>query len=97
MTNPIDQDVRKLIKGLVKSGTVEHRQRSHVMPTQPFIQLFKTWPDNEELSMDSLRLKTITLMALIMMLRPSDIAPWAVTIKKTGVQNVQFTADKVFG
>ena len=72
--SPIDADVRKLINGLVKSGTTQLMQKSLVMPRKPFIDLFKSWPENRELGLEYLRLKTLTLLALVLMLRPSDVA-----------------------
>ena len=91
----ITLDVRRLIEGLIKSGTSEPMVRSKVMPTREFNELFCSWPDNEDLPTDKLRLKCITLMSLCLMLRPSDIAPRSVIVKKTGIKNVQFTANRV--
>ena len=48
------------------------------MPIAPFRDLFMGWPDNHKLSIKDLRLKAITLLALTLMLRPSDIAPKSV-------------------
>jgi hypothetical protein len=45
------------------------------MPIKPFTQLFSSWGGSEDLSVADLRLKAITLLALGIMLRPSDIAP----------------------
>ena len=53
--------------------------RSAVMDLAAFTRLFRSWPDNLELSIRQLRQKTITLLALALMLRPSDIAPVART------------------
>jgi len=47
------------------------------MPVKPFRDLFHAWPSNEVLSIQQLRMKAITLLALTFMLRPSDIAPKA--------------------
>ena len=47
------------------------------MPVSAFQQLFLSWGDNEQLSVKSLRLKTITLLALVLLTRPSDLAPEA--------------------
>ena len=51
--------------------------RSSVMDGTAFVRLFESWPDNESLSVKLLRLKTITLLAIALMLQPSDIAPLA--------------------
>ena len=40
-----------------------------------FKDLFLRWPGNECLGLEMLRLKTITLLALLRVLRSSDIAP----------------------
>ena len=72
------------------------------MPTQPFTDLFQAWPGNLFLTMENLRLKCITLLALAMMLRPSDIAPRATVFDEDQqtfqrliltTENVQFNTD----
>ena len=63
--------------GLVKSGTTEPMCRSKVMPVQKFTDLFMSWSGNYALSIESLRLKCVTLLALTAMMRPSDPAPIA--------------------
>ena len=74
--NPLqDTDVRKLVGALVKTGTVIPRKKTPVMSIEPFKCLFLQWPKNEQLTVKQLRLKTLTLLALVMMLRPSDPAP----------------------
>lgn len=45
------------------------------MPVQNFVKLFQSWGPNDNLSIKCLRLKAITLMAIICMTRPSDLAP----------------------
>jgi hypothetical protein len=70
-----DADIDKLIKGLVKSGTTVPMARSSAMPASCFSSLFLGWPENSQLSIKDLRLKCLTLMALTLMLRPSDVAP----------------------
>lgn len=67
----------RLSDALVKSGTTSLMLPSRVMPTQDFKDLFCGWPDNDRLELQNLRLKAITLLALLLMLRPSDIAPRA--------------------
>jgi hypothetical protein len=70
--------VKKLVDALIKAGTQIPMHRSKIMPIKSFRELFTQWQDNVNLSIKELRLKTITLMALLLMLRPSDIAPKAV-------------------
>ena len=67
--------VRNMFTALVKSGTQNVRKHSSVMPTQPFRDTFLAWPDNNLLDIKKLRLKSLTLLALTLMLRPSDVAP----------------------
>ncbi len=71
----IDDELKKLIVGIVKTGSKAPMKRSKVMPIQPFRGLFLSWPENNFLTTDRLRLKCITLLALVAMLRPSDAAP----------------------
>jgi hypothetical protein len=73
--NPITPEVRLVADGIVKCRTIVPMQQTPVMPIQPFIDLFSSWPDNDSLSVKQLRMKAICLMALVFMLRPSDIAP----------------------
>lgn len=47
------------------------------MPIESFMRLFETMGDNEVLSVKDLRMKTVTLLALVLMTRPSDLAPKA--------------------
>lgn len=62
-------------KSLVKATCTEPMRKSKVMPIAPFIALFVSWPDDYRLSIKDLRLKVLTLLALALMLRPSDVAP----------------------
>ena len=72
MANP---DLRKLCSALTKSGTRRPAKRTPIMPCEPFYELFKNWPEDRELDVLRLRLKVITLLALSLMTRPSDLAP----------------------
>ena len=65
----------RLCTALVKSGTKETIHRSSVLPVEAFHRMFNAWDVNDRLSIPDLRLKAITLLALGIMLRPSDIAP----------------------
>ena len=62
---------------LVKSGTTVPMQRSKAMPISAFADLFHSWPDNGDLDISRLRMKCLTLLAYVCMLRPSDVAPGA--------------------
>ena len=82
--NPIHSpDISKLVTALIKSQTLAPRIKTPVMPVQSFSKLFASWNTNDMLTIKDLRLKAITLMALAFMLRPSDIAPRAVTMLDT--------------
>ncbi len=89
--------VHRLMDSLVKSGTQVPMQRSKIMPIRPFKELFSSWEVNEKLSLKDLRLKTITTLALTLMLRPSDIAPKSVRFdKETGTSTkVVFSTDNI--
>lgn len=71
---PIDSDISILKSALVKSGTKTASIRTGVMPCSPFYELFKRW-SAEQLSVQQLRLRAVTLLALCFMTRPSDLAP----------------------
>ena len=72
-----DMDIRKLCSAIIKSGTLEPMKRSLVMPIEPFKDMFLSWPGNDQLDLQRLRLKVITLLSLVLMLRSSDLAPRA--------------------
>ncbi len=95
----VHPEIEKLSCALVKSGTVAPAVRTSVMPIQAFHDLFMSWADNEELSVQDLRLKAITLMALTFMARPSDLAPNAVHFDPTSLsveKQVLSTSNIVF-
>ena len=75
LKDPVTEDILKLSTALVKSHTTKPMQKSQVMPVRPFIDLFLSWPGNWCLTIEDLRLKCLTLLALSIMLRPSDVAP----------------------
>ena len=82
-----DENVNDLCTALVKSGTTEPMKRSDAMPVDNFAKLFfVSWGSNELLTLKQLRLKSITLLALSLMLRPSDIAPRSCVYDQCQVQ-----------
>ena len=96
--NPMRESaVRGLIMALVKSGTSAPRKVTPIMPLQKFHDLFLSWPENNLLSMKQLRLKTLVLLAIVFMLRPSDIAPRSVYFDpvKQCTKRVIFSTDQV--
>ena len=74
--NPLTlDDIQGLIVALVKYGTLKPMEHSKVMSVSAFSDLFTGWEDNWCISNRDLGLKTICLLALSAMLRPSDIVP----------------------
>ena len=55
--------------------TMQPMIRSKIIPVNTFTNLFLSWESNWFLPLEELRLKSITLLALALMLRPSDLAP----------------------
>ena len=62
--SPVDDDVHRLITGLIKSGTQAPMEKSKVLPRQPFLELFMLWDENNKLSNWALQLKCLVLLAL---------------------------------
>ena len=89
-------DLKRLVSGIVKSGTSLPMQSTKPMP-QPFIDLFATFGDNDTMTLRRLRMKTLTLVALTCMTRPPDLAPKWVTLNKSDltVNNIVLTLDNV--
>ena len=86
-------DLKRLVSGIVKSGTSLPMQHTKPMPIQPFINLFATFGDNDTMTLRRLRMKSLTLVALTCMTRPSDLAPKGVTLNKSDlrVNNIVLT------
>lgn len=96
--NPVRAAEITLLKSaLVKSGTTSPRQYSKVMPITPFRQYFQSLPVNEKLPIKDLRMKVISLLALAMMLRPSDIAPKSKVFHPSTLseETILFTVDQI--
>lgn len=74
-SNPFDNDLRNFMTALIKRYTRHAAGRTKIMPIKPISDLFSSWPDNEQLTIKQLRQKTISLLSLGMMARPSDLAP----------------------
>jgi len=93
----VTPSIRRLADALVKCSTIVPLRKTDIMPVQPFMSLFHSWPDNDLLSTKELRLKTICLLSLTFMLRPSDIAPRSVVFDgtHTSPQKVIFSVEQV--
>lgn len=70
-----DRVLQRLLDALIKTGTSKARIHTPVMPVNPFYEAFLKWPGNDNLDIHKLRIKTLVLLALTLMLRPSDVAP----------------------
>ena len=97
IANPCDNNIHQLHRALVKSCTKLPRQKVNILPQEPFLQLFLSWPENEDLTISRLRLKTITLLAFTFMLRASDIAPKSIVHSSaSGIEShLVFFTDRV--
>ncbi|KAK3776683.1 hypothetical protein RRG08_049691 [Elysia crispata] len=82
--DPIDSEI---LRGLIRSNTTRFRERTKIMPVEPFVSQFSKWNDNHILSIACLRQKSITLLALTALCRPSDIAPQAIFRRSQIIQN----------
>ena len=92
-----NSDIQRLITGIIKSGTVLPMKRSQPMPISPFIRLFHSWETNETMPIKNLRMKALTLIGLVCMTRPSDLAPRGVQFdpKDLSVHNIIFSLDNI--
>ena len=90
-----DNDIMRLCTALIKSSTTQTMKRSTVLPVDKFTDLFRKLGSNDILTLKLLRLKAVTLLALALMLRPSDIAPHAKHFNADTftVEKVLFTTD----
>ena len=93
--NPINEDVYRLIDGLVKCETTKPLRRTPVMPNEPFKTLFLGWEDNQFLDLRRLRLKALTLLGLSVMLRPSDVAPKSIHAEDEHFSPNEFTRQNI--
>ena len=78
--------IKQLVLGIIKSSTKNHRNKSNVMPIEKFTVYFNNL-DNNTIDVKMLRLKCIALLALVTMLRPSDIAPKALWVDSEGKEH----------
>ncbi len=85
----VSDQLRQLVKGLTKVETKAPLQRTGTIPSKTLLHLFQTWPENFALLLQDLRLKAITLLALSVMLRPSDIAPRSGIVFRRSAVTVQ--------
>ena len=63
--------IPSLLDGTIKSSSSAPMEKTPEIPTEPFYELFQKWHNNEHLPIKD----EGCLMAMVVMLRPSDIAP----------------------
>ena len=98
LPNPLQNTtLRKLCVALVKSGTTNPSSRTRVMPCKPFHDLFLSWGPDDTLSTKELRLRAVTLLALCLMARPSDLAPRGETFdpRTHDIRNITLSRDHI--
>lgn len=90
-------DICRLTCALTKSATIKPAVRTAIMPLKPFNDMFCSWPGNQELPLDRLRLKAITLMTITFMARPSDLAPMGMMFDPLAMcaKNQVFSTDNI--
>ncbi len=92
--NPISERMHEFVGALVKSETSQPLLHSKILSVSAFRHLFAAW-EGDPLDMERLRLRAVTLMALVLLLRPSDIAPWSVRCVQGTVQENVFCLKQV--
>ncbi len=81
---PMTDRIHALVQGIVKVRTQEPMCKSSVLPLDGFRRLFRAWGVLPASEVERLHAKAITLMALSLMLRPSDIAPRSAVATASG-------------
>ena len=81
--------VKGFVTALINSQTLQPHTCSAVVQVCAFRDLFMAWPENHRLCLKHLSLKTLSLLALIIMLRPSDVPPNVVKFDPTSQTNFQ--------
>ena len=76
-------EIKRLITALIKTGTVKPMKRSKPMPIEAFVKYFRELGPDKDLSLKELRRKTVTLLSLVFMARPSDLAPKGVVFNSS--------------
>ena len=74
--------IKRLVTAVTKSQTEKAMTRSTVLPVKTIVESIRLWGENDSLSIKQLRIKTISLLAIAMMLRLSDVAPNATFFDK---------------
>lgn len=77
--------ISRLVTAVTKSQQ-RPMTKSTVLPVKTIIDSLRAWGDNNNLSTKHLRIKTISLLAIALMLRPSDVAPNATFFDKESLE-----------
>ncbi len=72
-SGPLPKYLHNLKQALIKECTKRPKGRTPVMTVKPFVDMFEQWGENSSLTLKQLRQKCMTLMALCIMCRPSDL------------------------
>ena len=83
--------IRRLVTAVTKAQTERPMCRSAVLPVETLLRTMKSWGDNTKMPLKFLRIKTISLLAIALMLRPSDIAPNATFFEKDSHEEKKLT------
>ena len=70
---PLPKYLYNLKIALIKECTKRPKGRTPVMPIKRFVDMFEKWGENDSITLKQLRQKCMTLMALCIMCRPSDL------------------------
>lgn len=89
--------IKRLVTAVTKSQTERPMKRSAVLPVGQLLDTIKLWGVNSSMPIKFLRIKTISLLAISLMLRPSDIAPNATFFEGDSLeeQKIVFSTDMV--
>ena len=87
--------IKRLVTAVTKSQTEKPMKKSSVLPVNTITDVFRAWGCNDNLSIRLLRVKTISLLAIALMLRPSDVAPNATFFENefAGEKRIVFSTD----
>lgn len=79
--SPVTDRIHGFVTALVKGGTALPLTPSQVFSVSAFRQLFRAW-EGGDFDLEKCRMQCLTLMAITLMLRPSDVAPRSIIVKQ---------------
>jgi len=71
----VNADIHKLVSALIKTSTKRPMHRQKPLQISAFTDVFHEMESDDQLTLKVLRMKAITLLALVTMTRPSVLAP----------------------